>query len=97
MSASIEAEREMAALLVQALNLDDRDPQQIDPEAPLFDDHAGGWGLDSIDALEIALAVQQKYGVELKAESEAAKQAFTSLRTLTAYVGAQCAASPAVH
>lgn len=89
MSVQTDAEREMCALLIQALNLEDRDPQQIDPQAPLFGDHASGWGLDSIDALEIALAVQQKYGVELKADSEATKKAFASLRTLTAFVASQ--------
>jgi acyl carrier protein len=95
MAGQTDAEREMAALLVQALNLEDRAPDSFDPEAPLFGDHAAGWGLDSIDALEIALAVQQKYGVELKADSEDTKRAFASLRTLTAFVDAQ--RSSAVH
>lgn len=93
MSAQTSAEREMASLLVQALNLEGRDAAAIDPTAPLFGDPAAGWGLDSIDALEIALAVQQKYGVELKAENEATKRAFASLRTLTEFVHAQRAAT----
>lgn len=85
----------MAVLLVQALHLEDRAPESFAPEAPLFGDHADGWGLDSIDALEIALAIQQQYGVELKADSEETKQAFASLRTLTAFV--ETRRSPAVH
>lgn len=83
----------MAELLVQSLNLEGRDPAAIDPAAPLFGSHEQGWGLDSIDALEIALALKQKYGVELKAENEATKRAFASLRTLTEYVTSQLPAS----
>jgi acyl carrier protein len=89
MSAQTSAERAMAELLIQSLNLEGREAAAIDPEAPLFGSHERGWGLDSIDALEIALALKQKYGVELKAESEATKRAFGSLRTLTEYVAAQ--------
>lgn len=79
-------EHELAAALIEALNLEDRDAATIDPTAPLFSPLDGGWGLDSIDALEIALAVQQKYGVELRAEDETSRKAFASLRTLAAYV-----------
>lgn len=86
MTATTPAERELAELLIQALNLDSKDPATVDPEAPLFGSHEKGWGLDSIDALEIALAIQQKYRVELKAENEATKNAFASIRTLTDFV-----------
>jgi acyl carrier protein len=89
MAAQTGAERAMAEVLIQALNLEGREPGSIDPEAPLFGSHEKGWGLDSIDALEIALALKQKYGVEMKAESEATKKAFASLRTLTDYVTSQ--------
>lgn len=95
MSAPTTAERELATVLIQALNLEGRDPATQDPAAPLFGDHENGWGLDSIDALEIALAIQQQYGVELKAENEATKQAFASLRTLTEFVQSQ--RTQAVH
>lgn len=88
MSTQTAAERELAALLIEALNLDDREPAAVDPQAPLFGDAPGGWGLDSIDALEIALAIQQKYGVELKADNETTKRAFGSLRALTAFIQA---------
>jgi len=92
MSTQTAAEREMATLLIEALHLEDRDAATVDPSAPLFGDSENGWGLDSIDALEIALAIQQKYGVELKAENEATKRAFASLRALTEYITAQRAA-----
>lgn len=84
------AEREMAELLISALSLEHIDAGSVDPEAPLFGAHghgpAAGWGLDSIDALEMSLAIKQRYGVELRAEDETVKNAFASLRTLTALV-----------
>ena len=89
MSNLTAAELEMASLLVTALNLEGLDPAATDPVAPLFGQHTQGWGLDSIDALEIALAIQQKYGVEIRSEDEAVKQAFSSLRALTAHVAAR--------
>jgi len=79
------AERELAELLVEVLRLEGRDVAAIDPQAPLFGDR-GGWGLDSIDALEIALALQQKYGVILRSEDDATRRAFASLRALAAHV-----------
>ena len=89
MSSLSAAELELADLLIGALNLEGRDPAATDPEAPLFGDQTRGWGLDSIDALEIALAIQQRYGVELKSEDEATKQAFASIRALSAHVAAK--------
>ena len=77
-----EAEREVAQLIVSALNLE-IDPDTIDPEAPLFYD---GLGLDSIDALEMALELSKKYSVELRADDENNGQIFASLRNLTGYV-----------
>ena len=86
-TASITAdELALAQQLVQALSLDDVDPAGIAPEAMLFGNHADGLGLDSIDALEIALMVQQHYGVEMRSEDEHAREAFKSLRTLTQHV-----------
>lgn len=79
-------EHELAALLVQALNLEDIDAAAIAPEAPLFGHDASGLGLDSIDALEIALAVQQKYGIELRSDDDNTKRVFGSLRSLTAHI-----------
>ena len=86
MSVVTGAERELAELLIEVLNLEGRDAGAIDPEAPLFSGRGGGWGLDSIDALEIALALQQKYGVVLRSEDQATRGAFASLRALGQYV-----------
>ena len=93
MSAANGAERELAELLIQVLNLEGRDSAAVDPEAPLFSDKNGGWGLDSIDALEIALAVQQKYGVVLRSEDEGTRKAFASLRALDTYLRQHAAAA----
>ncbi|WP_028919253.1 phosphopantetheine-binding protein [Pseudoxanthomonas suwonensis] len=80
-----EAERELAQLLVESLNLEGVDPQAIDPEAPLFNE---GLGLDSIDALELSLAVGKRYGVQLRADGDDNKRIFASLRALAAHVQA---------
>ena len=76
-------QKELAELIVSALNLEDVEPAGIDPDAPLF---ASGLGLDSIDALELALEISKRYGVQLKAEDEDNKRIFASLRALSAYV-----------
>lgn len=76
-------ERELAELLVSALNLEDVSAEEIDPEAPLFGD---GLGLDSIDALEIALEISKRYGVQIRAEDEENRRIFSSLRSLSAHV-----------
>lgn len=83
MAAQTEKERKMAQLLVDVLSLEDMDASDIDPEEPLFGE---GLGLDSIDALEIALALSQEYGVAMKAEDETTREAFANLRSLSEYV-----------
>ena len=85
MSSQTEAERELAELLVQSLNLDDVAAESIDPEAPLFNT---GLGLDSIDALELALAISRKYGFQLRSDNEDNRRIFASLRALSAHVQA---------
>lgn len=79
-------EATLARQIVQALNLQHVTAEEIVPTAPLFGHDAGSLGLDSIDALEIALAVQQHYGVELRSEDPETRPAFGSLRALTEYV-----------
>ncbi|MBS0396034.1 MAG: acyl carrier protein [Proteobacteria bacterium] len=79
------AESEMAALIVQSLNLEDVDAAAIDPEAPLF---GTGLGLDSIDALELALEISKRYGVQLRSDDPDNRRIFASLRALTAHVQA---------
>ena len=71
-------EAELAQLIVKTLNLDVT-ADTIDPQAPLF---ADGLGLDSIDILELALAISQTYGVQLRADDENNDAIFRSLRSL---------------
>jgi len=73
----------MAQRLVQVLALEHIAPDAIHPSAPLFGSGVDSVGLDSIDALEIALMIQQHYGVELRSEDADVRSAFTSLRSLT--------------
>ena len=85
MSPQTDAERALAELLVESLNLDDTDPASIDPEAPLFN---AGLGLDSIDALELALAISKRYGFQLRSDNDENRRIFASLRALSAHVEA---------
>jgi len=78
-------QRELAALFVQALNLEVA-PQDIDPDAPLYGE---GLGLDSIDILEVALIVSKQYGVQLRADAQDNQQIFRSLRHLAEYIAVQ--------
>lgn len=82
MNAQSEFEHELAALLVQALNLDQASAD-IDPDAALYGD---GLGLDSIDILEVALEVSRRYGFELRSDDENNQRIFASLRSLAAHV-----------
>jgi acyl carrier protein len=83
MSAQTDAERALAELLVESLNLEDVQPGDIDPEAPLFN---AGLGLDSIDALELALAISKRYGFQLRSDNDENRRIFASLRALSAHV-----------
>jgi acyl carrier protein len=80
----IGLQREIATLLVRALNLE-IPPQDIDPEAPLYGE---GLGLDSIDILEVALMVSKQYGIQLRADASENQQTFRSLRHLAEYIAA---------
>jgi acyl carrier protein len=86
MSVQTAEETLMAQRLVQSLGLDHIQAENIAPEAPLFGTSTDGIGLDSIDALEIALMIQQHYGVEIRSDDSDVKTAFTSLRSLTSHV-----------
>ncbi len=79
-----DAERQLAGLIVGALQLE-VGPEAIEPEARLFGE---GLGLDSIDALELALAISKTYGFELRSDDERNKRIFASLRSLSAHVEA---------
>ena len=76
--------RELAQLIVQALNLE-LSPAEIDSNVPLYGE---GLGLDSIDILEIALVVSKRYGVQLRADSGENEHIFRSLRCLAEYITA---------
>lgn len=82
MSSTVSIEAEVAKLIVEALNLEVA-PEEIDPEAPLFGE---GLGLDSIDALEIALAISKRYGFQLRSDDERNHRIFASLRALAAHI-----------
>ncbi|HTT09977.1 MAG TPA: phosphopantetheine-binding protein [Burkholderiaceae bacterium] len=84
-------EREIAELIVSCTGLEDVRVDDIDPEAPLF---VEGLGLDSIDALEIGVALNKRYGVRLTADSEDNRKHFASLRSLTRFVAGQRPADP---
>lgn len=83
MATQTAEELKMAELLVEALNLEDIEANEIDPDELLFGD---GLGLDSIDALEISLAISQEYGVQMKSEEESTREAFATLKSLTSFV-----------
>lgn len=74
---------EVKQLIIDTLDLEDIETSDIDNNAPLFVD---GLGLDSIDALELGVALQKKYGIKLSAESDDTQQHFSSIDALTALV-----------
>jgi len=82
-------QRELAQLMVTALNLEGVEPASIDPDGGLF---GSGLGLDSIDALELSLEISKKYGVQIKADDEDNKKIFTSLRSLSDFIESRRAA-----
>jgi acyl carrier protein len=76
-------ELEVAQLIIEAVHLDDIEAQDIEPDAPLF---GSGLGLDSIDALEIALAISRKYGFQLRSDDTNNTRIFASLRALSQHI-----------
>lgn len=83
MNATPNNEQELARLIVEALRLEGVDPEQIEPEARLF---GAGLGLDSLDMLEISMAVEQRYGVKLRSDDPDNETIFASLRSLCGYI-----------
>ncbi len=79
-------EQEIKELVISSLALEDVQPDDIDPVAPLF---VEGLGLDSIDALELGLALQKRYGVHMSADAEETRRHFGSVRALAAFVASQ--------
>src|SRR5579864_4575080 len=83
MTQQTPAEHELAELIVSSLNLEHIKAGEFDPEKPLFGAESG---LDSIDALELALAVSKRYGFQLRSDNAENKRIFSSLRNLSTHV-----------
>ncbi|HEY1181965.1 MAG TPA: phosphopantetheine-binding protein [Rhodocyclaceae bacterium] len=80
-----ELKQEIRALIVDALDLEDIEPEDISDDLPLFG--AEGLGLDSIDALELGVALRKKYQVRLEANDAGNREHFRSVNSLAAFVG----------
>jgi acyl carrier protein len=78
-----DLKQDIKELIISSLNLDDVTPEQIVDDAPLFQE---GLGLDSIDALELAVAIERKYRVTIPDEA-VGKKVFSSVSALAQYVG----------
>ena len=78
-----DLEQDIKQLIIEALDLEDLAPEDIDSAAPLFGD---GLGLDSIDALELGISLQKRYGIKLSANSEETRKHFASVQALAALV-----------
>jgi len=78
--------REIKKLLVSELNLSGKDPAAIEDDAPLFGD--GGLGLDSLDALQIAMFVEERFGVRVP-DGDEARPIFRSVSSLAGFIQAQ--------
>jgi len=78
-------ESEVAEMIIESLNLEDTRVEDIEPEAPLFGE---GLGLDSIDALELSLAISQRYGFQIKSDDSENQRIFSSLSALTQHIEA---------
>ncbi len=76
---------DIKALIISSLNLEDITPEDIDTDAPLFGE---GLGLDSIDALELGLALKKRYGITLSSETEEARRVFRSVAGIAEFVEA---------
>jgi len=76
-------EQEVKEMIIDVLQLEDVTPADIDTDAPLF---VEGLGLDSIDALELGVALQKRYGITLSADAEDTRRHFASVRALAALI-----------
>lgn len=80
-----DLEADIKVLIIEALNLEDHTPDDIQSDEALFVD---GLGLDSIDALELGMALQKKYGLKIESKDEKVKEHFFSVKTLARFVNA---------
>jgi acyl carrier protein len=81
-----QLENEIKALVIEALGLEDITPADIDNDAELFGD---GLGLDSVDALELGLALQKRYGITIDPETRNMRSHFATITNLSEFVSAQ--------
>ena len=79
--------QELKQFIIEAMNLEDMTPDDIDVDAPLFGDE--GLGLDSIDALELVLGLKKKYGIVIEAGDESSRQHLRSVATLAALIASR--------
>ena len=80
-----DTEQDLKKLIIEVLNLEDMAPADIESGAPLFGD---GLGLDSIDALELGVAIRRKYNVNLDIDSEEIREHFASVSNLARFITA---------
>ena len=86
MNDALNLEFELKKLIIDSLALEDVTPDEVDSEAPLF---VEGLGLDSIDALELAMALEERYGVKIVDDPEENQKIFASVRSLAEFVSDQ--------
>jgi acyl carrier protein len=82
----VDLERELKELIVSALNLEDIAPEDIDSDEPLF---VKGLGLDSIDGLELGVAIRKKYKIKVQGSKEEIRAIFETVRTIARYLAGQ--------
>ena len=78
-----DLELELKNLIVNALNLEDIKPEAIDSEEALFGD---GLGLDSIDGLELGMAIRKSYGIKIEAKKDELRQIFYSVKSIAQFI-----------
>jgi acyl carrier protein len=81
-----ETESDVKKLIVEVLKLEDIAPDEIDAEEPLF---GAGLGLDSIDALELGVAIRKRYGITFETVNDEVKAHFASVRSLARFIDSQ--------
>jgi len=82
----MQLEEELKQLIIDSLDLEDITASDIDSAAPLFGD---GLGLDSIDALELGLAISKKYQIKIDGQNESTRQHFASVSNLAQFIQSQ--------
>ena len=90
-----ELHLEIKNMIIEALDLEDLGVEDIDSNAPLFGDSGGGLGLDSIDALELGVALRKRYHITLNADDPNVRKYFHSVATLADLISTQRGETPA--